>query len=175
VKRDPLKPANAERGEAEVVLQASKFSLYGSAATVEVAPPLRFAGDEGVPTISANPPRPGLAAASRATPLGRATLHVGTPKRPTPMLALRSAVITPTNGQGLAKRDDGQHARPFTGFVHRCHVISAIKGRCFRLDALADAGEKIVGKVASIRRAVATVQEIGRPVRVQTAALSLYP
>src|SRR5439155_18206251 len=45
VERDSFKPANAKRRESIVMLQAPELALDGSAATVEVLPALRVAGD----------------------------------------------------------------------------------------------------------------------------------
>jgi hypothetical protein len=43
VKLDALKTAHAERSEAVLMLQAAELALDSRAATVEIAPPLRFA------------------------------------------------------------------------------------------------------------------------------------
>lgn len=45
VKRDFLQASHAQRGKAVVELQVAKRTLHGSAATVEVAEPLRVSGE----------------------------------------------------------------------------------------------------------------------------------
>jgi hypothetical protein len=68
VERDPLKPSHSERLQAALVLEPPERTLDRSAPTVQVAPPLRFAGNQRVQPGRLAPEARGLALASRAAP-----------------------------------------------------------------------------------------------------------
>ncbi len=110
MERDPLKPANAEGGEAVVHLESAELSFHGSAAPVEVAPPLRLAGDEGMEAVGFHPTGDRGALAGRTPPFSGVPLVVGSPKLPGAVLTLRPRAFLLDEGR-LAERDPWRQAR----------------------------------------------------------------
>ena len=72
VERDPLAATEAKRRQAVLVVQAPELALDGCAASVEVAPALRLARNERVPTVSFHPPGGGVTLSGWAAPTWRA-------------------------------------------------------------------------------------------------------
>jgi len=90
---DPLDPANAEREQRPLVLEPAELPLDRGATSIERLPALCLARDQGMQPVGLDPPRAGLALASRAAPLRRAARGIGPGEGPRPMLALRRAVV----------------------------------------------------------------------------------
>jgi hypothetical protein len=93
VKLNAIQSANAERGEAVLVLESSELALDGRASTVEGTPPLRLTRDERVQTVGLDPPRLGRALSGWATPLACAALHVRPGERPGAVVALGGETV----------------------------------------------------------------------------------
>ena len=55
MKRDPLKTADAERGQSEPMLEYPELSFHGRAAPVQTAPTHRLARDERVAAVGLEP------------------------------------------------------------------------------------------------------------------------
>jgi hypothetical protein len=140
VKGDLRKPANAKRGQSELMFQAAELSFHGGAAVVEVAEPLGVAGDEWVTAVGLHPRGLGLTLAGRAAPLGRVALEVGTSERPTSVLTSGSAVLATFDGGRLAEGHDRQDTALRALGVHALHVIAAVHGACLGLEAASGEG-----------------------------------
>lgn len=122
------------------MLERSELTLDGSALAVKVVVALRFAWDERVKPACLAPHRAGLALASRAAPLGRLSLEVGTSEGPLAVRAVRRVGSATLHGSGFLQGDDRRDAPVHSPCVDGTTVVRLIHDRDLGIEALASAG-----------------------------------
>lgn len=151
VERDTLKPSHAEWLQPALVLEPPEGALDRGASPVQVAPPLRLAGDKRVQATRLDPGGLRLALPGRAAPLARLPLGIGPGECPSAVLTLGRLVLPRDNARGLLERDDRQTARLVAGVVDWLRVVAQIHRNRLGLHPLADRLQQIIGKARLVR------------------------
>ena len=126
VKSDACKTTDAKRLQAALVLEPTEGALDCAASTVEVAPPLRLARDEGMQAACRDPLGERSALASRAAPLRALVLEVGTRELPNAVLAGRRKMVAALDALSLLERDDWANAASLASVMDRFGVIALV-------------------------------------------------